>query len=123
MIECYLPGSDISMVIFQTMSVPFATAGNGANMAFCDAWQLAQQLTDPRHATLHQAVAAFDAESGPRSSQAVTRGSKLLELCHQQGIRYWLVRAFLGVFRILMGASSFRSLRSLLGRSRAIVSD
>ena len=92
-------------------------------MAFCDAWQLAQQLTDPSHATLDQAVAAFDEEAGPRSSQAVIRGTKLLELCHQQGIRYWLVRAFLGVFRVVMGASSFKSLRSLLGRSRAVASN
>ena len=85
-------------------------------MAFSDARQLAKELTDPSHATLNQAIAAFDAETGPRSSQALNKGSKLLAICHQQGIRYWLVQAFIRVFRIIMGASSFMSLRRLLGR-------
>lgn len=84
---------------------PFS--GNGANMAFCDAWQLAQQLMDPSHATLDEAVIAFDAEAGPRSTQALSRGTHLMSLCHQQGIRHWLIRGLICIVRVIMGASSF----------------
>lgn len=89
-------------------------------MAFCDAWQLAQQLTDPGHASLDEAVAAFDAEASPRSSQALSRGTHLLALCHQQGIKYWLVRALVCLVRAVMGTSSFGAtvkLWRLIGRS------
>lgn len=89
------------------MCVQCAPAGNGANMAFCDAWQLAQQLMDPSHATLDEAVIAFDAEAGPRSTQALSRGTHLMSLCHQQGIRHWLIRGLICIVRVIMGASSF----------------
>lgn len=49
---------------------------------------LARQLIDPSHTSVEEALAAFDAEAGPRSSQALGRGTHLLGrgthlLCHR----------------------------------------
>lgn len=60
-------------------------------MAFCDAIQLAQQLTDSRHATLQEAVAAYDAESGPRSRDAVLAGRRNMALVHTRGLQRLLI--------------------------------
>lgn len=62
--------------------------GNGANMAFVDAWQLALQLTSPDHLTLEEAIAAYDAESAPRCTAAVHGGSANIARWHRQGFAY-----------------------------------
>ncbi len=62
--------------------------GNGANMAFVDAWQLALQLTSPHHLTLEAAIAAYDAESAPRCTAAVQGGSATIARWHRQGFAY-----------------------------------
>ena len=56
------------------MSHQLCILGNGANMAIRDAWSLAEELVKPSHATLADAVAAYDAESMPRSKQALESG-------------------------------------------------
>ena len=72
------------------LSLATLHAGNGANMAFSDAWSLAQQLTDPSHKTLQAAVTAYDAEAIPRSTKAVEAGKGVISMIHSTGIRYVL---------------------------------
>ena len=79
-------------------------AGNGANMAFCDAMQLAEQLTDPGNATLAAAVAAYDAESGPRSLGPLEAGERNMAVAHQRGIRRSLVVAALWLLGCVLRA-------------------
>ena len=62
--------------------------GNGANMAFVDAWQLALHLISPHHLTLEAAIAAYDAESAPRCTAAVQGGSANIARWHRQGFAY-----------------------------------
>jgi len=82
--------------------------GNGANMAFVDAWQLALQLTSPEHLTLEEAIAAYDAESAPRCTAAVQGGSANIARWHRQGFAYHitLVVYFL-LGRLLQGLAYF----------------
>lgn len=65
---------------------PFS--GNGANMAFVDAWQLALHLISPHHLTLEAAIAAYNAESAPRCTAAVQGGSANIARWHRQGFAY-----------------------------------
>ena len=88
-------------------------------MAFSDAMQLAQQLTDPSHATLQAAVAAYDAESGPRSAAAVLAGRTNMAIAHKTGLSrlmvltvLWLVGAAVQVQEL----NAFKTIRRLLGR-------
>lgn len=57
-------------------------------MAFVDAWQLALQLTSPKHQTLEEAIAAYDAEAAPRCTAAVQEGSANIARWHREGLAY-----------------------------------
>ena len=54
-------------------------------MAMIDGLQLAQQLTNPEHKSLHKAVAAYDDVSGPRVVKAIQAGRKNIALAHSTG--------------------------------------
>ena len=77
-------------------------------MAFCDGMQLAQQLTDPSNKTLQTAVAAYDAESMPRSAAPLLKGRRFINLIHKQGLSrlpvlglIWLVGSFVKLVRAM----------------------
>lgn len=77
-------------------------AGNGANMAFMDAWQLAQQLTNPQHLTLADCVSAYDAESAPRSTAALREGSFNIRMWHRTGLgHYGLIAVIYVISRVV----------------------
>ena len=71
-------------------------------MALNDAWQLAQQLVSPKHSSLDEVIAAYDAESGPRSTTAVQGGRRMVGTCHRQGWQYRLTLASLWLVGWLM---------------------
>lgn len=76
---------------------PFA--GNGANMALCDAWDLAQQLCQSR--SMQEALKIYDGLSMPRSSKAINASHWAISLLHARGwklVGYRLVLALLGLF-------------------------
>ena len=82
--------------------------GNGANMAFVDAWQLALQLTKHKLETLEEAIAEFDAEAAPRCTAAVQEGSANIARWHRNGLAYhvqMVVYYLLG--RLLLGLVYF----------------
>ena len=60
-------------------------AGNGANMALRDGLELAEHLLSSQHASLEAAVAAHDAQSGPRVRTACMQGRWNLAVSHKQG--------------------------------------
>lgn len=64
-------------------------------MALCDALSLAQQLLSPGHKDLAAAVAAYDAESMPRSRIALEGGRRMFGTCHRTGGKYYLTIAAL----------------------------
>ena len=76
-------------------------------MALQDAWSLAEQLINPGHASLADAVAAYDAESMPHSKQALEGGHWVLGAFTQQGWRHSLILVALRVFGWLMSLSAW----------------
>lgn len=67
---------------------PFA--GNGANMALMDAWDLAECL---RHAaTLHHAITAYDARVLPRANGVLKTSRWTIDISHASGWKFWLYR-------------------------------
>ena len=71
-------------------------------MAMGDALQLAQQLTNSGNASLVDAVAAYDAESAPRSTAAVQMGRRIVAGCHKHGWRYKMTVALMwGMGRLM----------------------
>lgn len=73
---------------------PFA--GNGANMALMDGWDLAEQLCKP--VTLPVALAAYDSLSMPRSKSAIQMSHWSISLAHAQG---WRLTLYLFLFRLI----------------------
>jgi 2-polyprenyl-6-methoxyphenol hydroxylase-like FAD-dependent oxidoreductase len=65
---------------------PFA--GNGANMALVDGWELAEQLC--RCDSLQAAVAAYDSLSVPRSKRVLRFSHWTIWILHSKGWRYVL---------------------------------
>lgn len=65
---------------------PFA--GNGANMAMMDAWDLAEQLC--RNETFDQVVEAYDALSMPRARSVIDFSHRAIGLSHATGWKLWL---------------------------------
>jgi 2-polyprenyl-6-methoxyphenol hydroxylase-like FAD-dependent oxidoreductase len=65
---------------------PFA--GNGANMAMADAWDLAEQLC--KHETLEDALKAYDSIAIPRSKAVIKFSHRTIVLGHATGWRLWL---------------------------------
>ena len=81
--------------------------GNGANMAMVDAWELAQQLLSPDNSTLAEAVAKYDAESGPRSTQALMMGRRAIEASHQTGLRHLFSISFMWCLGLVIVAAQW----------------
>lgn len=77
----------------------WGAAGNGANMALGDARQLVEQLCSSEHTSLAGTIAAYDAESAPRSTAALTMGRRIIAGCHTQGWHFALTVALM----LLMG--------------------
>ncbi|KAK2608569.1 hypothetical protein QQS21_002916 [Conoideocrella luteorostrata] len=73
---------------------PFA--GFGANLALCDAYDLAHQLC-MQHATMAGAVKAYDRISESRARNVWVGSRKNLKAGHSTGFRYWLFLAMLCV--------------------------
>ena len=72
-------------------------------MAFKDAWQLAQQLTDPKSQTLDDAIDAYDAQAAPRSADAVREGSFNINLWHQTGLKHYGVMSIIWLGGKILG--------------------
>lgn len=92
------PFSNNGSVIFigdaQHAMSPFA--GNGANMAIMDAYQLVQQLFHSND--LITAIKSYDQLSIPRSTNAIQRSRRSISIGHSQGIWKFL---WINVLRIL----------------------
>lgn len=67
---------------------PFA--GNGANMALLDGWELAEQLT--KGGTVSAAVDAYDEKSTPRSAAAVRQSHWSISALHATGMKLLMYR-------------------------------
>ncbi|KAJ9370624.1 hypothetical protein DTO282E5_4600 [Paecilomyces variotii] len=86
---------------------PFA--GNGANMALTDAWELALQLSKsvPTSSSLSldlgPALKAYDEMSIPRSSKAINRSHWSISMLHAAGIKLWAYKLFLALVRLIKG--------------------
>ncbi|RDL37663.1 Uncharacterized protein BP5553_05096 [Venustampulla echinocandica] len=65
---------------------PFA--GNGANMAMMDAWDLAEQLC--KNETFDEVVIAYDALSMPRARSVIEFSHRTIGLSHATGWTLWL---------------------------------
>jgi 2-polyprenyl-6-methoxyphenol hydroxylase-like FAD-dependent oxidoreductase len=81
---------------------PFA--GNGANMALLDGWELAEQLC--RSATLTAALATYDKSSMPRSQSAIRISHWSISMAHATGLKlftYKLVLKIMGFMLRLTG--------------------
>lgn len=77
---------------------PFA--GNGANMALLDGWDLAEELT--RNASMETALESYDRRSMPRSASAVRQSHWAIDLLHARGVKLFVYRVLLGVVRFCM---------------------
>jgi 2-polyprenyl-6-methoxyphenol hydroxylase-like FAD-dependent oxidoreductase len=77
---------------------PFA--GNGANMALCDAWDLAEQLCQSK--TLEHALRTYDGLSMPRSSKAIDMSHWSISLLHSQGLKLLCYKLCLAVLRLFI---------------------
>ncbi|KAI1124076.1 putative monooxygenase [Nemania abortiva] len=72
---------------------PFA--GNGANLALKDGWDLADQLC--QSSSLARAVAAYDKRSVPRAMATLKSSHWRIKVGHATGLAYWLYRVFFTV--------------------------
>ncbi|KAK9320569.1 hypothetical protein V1517DRAFT_205173 [Lipomyces orientalis] len=73
---------------------PFA--GNGANMALMDGWELAEQICKSN--SLPDALAAYDASSMPRSKSTVRMSHWSIALAHAQG---WKLTLYIYLLRLV----------------------
>lgn len=77
---------------------PFA--GNGANLALKDGWDLAAQLCESK--TLEAAVAAYDKLAFPRAVKTVESSHRRIAVAHSSGLKFGLLRVAFGVGSWLM---------------------
>ncbi|KAM4055908.1 FAD binding domain-containing protein [Hirsutella rhossiliensis] len=90
---------------------PFA--GFGANLALADGWDLAEQLCRAKGGSLAEAVAAYDALSGPRANRVLAASRRTMRAAHGAGWWAWLYWVVLVAGRcaawiggMVMGAAS-----------------
>ncbi len=81
---------------------PFA--GNGANLAMKDGWDLAEKLCQSKG--LEQAVVAYDRVSVPRAKSTLKTSHTRIELGHCTGVKYTIFRT---------GLAAGRFFKSILG--------
>lgn len=72
---------------------PFA--GFGANLALCDSWDLAEQLSKGN--SLKEAILAYDNLAVPRAMKILKDSRARLKSGHSSGLRYWVLRLMLMV--------------------------
>ncbi|KAK5059860.1 hypothetical protein LTR84_009743 [Exophiala bonariae] len=77
---------------------PFA--GNGANMALMDAWDLAECLKCA--ATLQDAIVAYDARVLPRGNGVLKASRWTIDISHASGWKFWLYRYALWVVSLFV---------------------
>ena len=77
---------------------PFA--GNGANMALMDGWDLAEQLCNS--ASLVDALKAYDAKSMPRSKKAISMSHWTIKVAHATGWWLWLHVVFMKILKLFL---------------------
>lgn len=77
---------------------PFA--GNGANMALRDGFDLAKCLCSNN--TVQGALAAYDALSMPRAKRSVRRSATTIAVVHSTGLTWWFYRSLILIFAGLM---------------------
>ncbi|KAI3340087.1 putative monooxygenase [Ustulina deusta] len=77
---------------------PFA--GNGANLALKDGWDLAEQLCQSN--TLNRAVMTYDKRSVPRATATLKSSHWRIKVGHVTGWRYWMYRIFFTVAGTMM---------------------
>lgn len=81
---------------------PFA--GNGANMALNDGWDMARQLCEAD--SLADAVRGYDAVVVPRSTKVLRRSHLNIAIAHAAGIRAWF---YMLLLRLVAVVFSWRS--------------
>jgi len=77
---------------------PFA--GNGANMALCDGWDIAEQLL--KSASLEEAVKKYDDIVVPRASKVIRQSHIAIAIGHSQGWRLYLAMLFLKIVKLTL---------------------
>ncbi|KAI1192512.1 putative monooxygenase [Nemania serpens] len=77
---------------------PFA--GNGANLALRDGWDLAEQLC--QSSSLRAAVVAYDRRSIPRAVATLKSSHWRIKVGHATGLKYWVYRTFFTAAGIIM---------------------
>ena len=78
---------------------PFA--GNGANMALMDGWELAECLC--RVEGVEGAVAEFERAFVPRTRKTLEMSRWSIDVAHARGVKLWVYRMVLGVVRWFVG--------------------
>ncbi|PGH02257.1 hypothetical protein AJ80_08882 [Polytolypa hystricis UAMH7299] len=76
---------------------PFA--GNGANMALMDGWELATQFSKAK--SLPEALTAYDKSSVSRSQAALSQSHWSISMAHATGVKLFLYRTSLKLIGIL----------------------
>ena len=76
---------------------PFA--GNGANMALCDGWDLAEQLL--KSPSVEDAVKEYDDIVVPRANRVVRQSHIAIAIGHSQGWRLYLAMLFLRFVKLI----------------------
>jgi 2-polyprenyl-6-methoxyphenol hydroxylase-like FAD-dependent oxidoreductase len=80
---------------------PFA--GNGANMALVDAWDLAEKLCNS--SSFSHAVSLYDIEAVPRAKKVISTSHFTITVAHATGWRHymyvWLVRSVAWLFTMI----------------------
>ncbi|KAI0440823.1 putative monooxygenase [Xylaria telfairii] len=77
---------------------PFA--GNGANLALKDGWDLAEQLCQSNN--LDGAMATYDKRSLPRAVATLKSSHWRIKVGHATGLQYWMYRVFFTVVGTVM---------------------
>lgn len=77
---------------------PFA--GNGANMALMDAWDLANCLK--KATTLEGALKAYDERAMPRAQGVLKTSRWTIDIAHARGLKFWVYKYALQVLSYFM---------------------
>ncbi|KAL2220281.1 hypothetical protein M432DRAFT_311876 [Thermoascus aurantiacus ATCC 26904] len=97
------PGSPSIIFIGDSNHAMSPFAGNGANMALLDGWELAEQLCRP--GPLDAALRAYDAKSVPRSKAAIRSSRWTISMLHATG---WKLFLYTLLFRVVMAFMRWR---------------